>query len=112
MEVPGRLHITWQDDNTLRVDTDSGTQTRILHFGASTPPAGAPTWQGYSVAHWGDPGELIDQRIGGGGPAGQGGSEHDDQVPIGSGGSGVAGKNPQAQKDEEAAPPTTRAIRN
>jgi hypothetical protein len=27
MRVPGRLHIYWQDDNTLRIDTDSGTQT-------------------------------------------------------------------------------------
>src|SRR5262245_20876811 len=25
MSVPGRLHITWQDDNTLKVDTDAGT---------------------------------------------------------------------------------------
>ncbi len=33
MRVPGRLHITWQDDNTLRIDTDSGTQTRLLRFG-------------------------------------------------------------------------------
>ena len=35
MDVPGRLHIYWQDDNTLRIDTDSGTQTRLLHFGGS-----------------------------------------------------------------------------
>src|SRR5262245_6697440 len=27
MRVPGRLHITWQDANTLRIDTDAGTQT-------------------------------------------------------------------------------------
>ena len=33
LNVPGRLHIYWQDDNTLRVDTDSGTQTRLFHFG-------------------------------------------------------------------------------
>ncbi|HLJ91749.1 MAG TPA: hypothetical protein VKU02_01015 [Gemmataceae bacterium] len=53
MQRPGRLHITWQDDNTLKVEADSGTQTRILHFNA-TPPAqtGEPTWQGYSVASW------------------------------------------------------------
>src|SRR5262245_38211961 len=30
MRVPGRLHITWQDDNTLKVDTDAGMQTRLL----------------------------------------------------------------------------------
>src|SRR5579863_4902973 len=53
MQRPGRLHIAWQDDNTLKVEADSGTQTRILHFNA-TPPAqpGEPSWQGYSVASW------------------------------------------------------------
>jgi hypothetical protein len=52
MSVPGRIHITWQDDTTLKVDTDAGMQTRLLRFGA-TPPAGTKaTWQGYSVAQW------------------------------------------------------------
>ena len=51
MRLPGRLHITWQDPNTLRIDTDSGTQTRLFHFGAAPPP-GEPTWQGHSVAQW------------------------------------------------------------
>src|SRR5579863_296172 len=37
MQRPGRLHITWENDNTLRIDADSGTQTRLLHFGP--PPA-------------------------------------------------------------------------
>src|SRR5262244_1001687 len=32
MSVPGRLHFTWQDDNTLKVETDAGMQTRLLHF--------------------------------------------------------------------------------
>ena len=32
MRVPGRIHITWQDDNTLRLDTDAGTQTRLFRF--------------------------------------------------------------------------------
>ena len=52
MRVPGRLHVTWENDNTLRIDTDAGTQTRLFHFGAAQPPAGEPTWQGYSVAQW------------------------------------------------------------
>ena len=39
MSVPGRLHITWQDDNTLKVETDAGTQTRLLRFGAVRPGA-------------------------------------------------------------------------
>jgi len=37
MRVPGRLHIQWADDNTLRIDTDSGTQTRLFHFGGAPP---------------------------------------------------------------------------
>ena len=53
MSVPGRLHITWQDDNTLKVDTDAGTQTRLLHFGDDKAPPDTPrSWQGVSVAQW------------------------------------------------------------
>jgi hypothetical protein len=51
MRVPGRVHISWQDDNTLKVDTDAGTQTRLFVFGASPSPA-EPSWQGQSVAEW------------------------------------------------------------
>ena len=32
MRQPGRLHITWADDNTLKVETEAGTQTRLLRF--------------------------------------------------------------------------------
>jgi hypothetical protein len=52
MRLPGRLHITWQDDNTLRMDTDAGTQTRLLRFGPAPAAPGDPTWQGYSQAQW------------------------------------------------------------
>jgi hypothetical protein len=51
MRMPGRLHITWQDDRTLRVDVDAGTQTRLLHFDGLAPD-GERTWQGHSVASW------------------------------------------------------------
>ena len=68
LQVPGRLHITWQDDNTLRMDTDSGTQTRLFHFGGSPPPNTEPSWQGYSAAVWGGA-EPRDRRDGFGGPA-------------------------------------------
>jgi hypothetical protein len=55
MSVPGRLHITWQDADTLRIETDAGTQTRLFHFssGASTAAsAAARSWQGDSTATW------------------------------------------------------------
>ena len=50
MRVPGRFHITWQDDTTLKLETDAGTQTRLLHLGGT--PSGAPSLQGYSDASW------------------------------------------------------------
>lgn len=52
MRVPTRLHITWVDDNTLRVDADAGTQTRLFHFKGAPPANVEPSWQGYSVASW------------------------------------------------------------
>jgi len=55
MSVPGRLHITWQDADTLRIDTDAGTQTRIFHFSpraSATVPSGSRSWQGESTATW------------------------------------------------------------
>jgi len=53
LRVPGRLHITWQDDQTLKMETDAGQQTRTFHFGNWKAPAGGPhTIQGDSVAEW------------------------------------------------------------
>jgi len=52
MRMPGRLHITWADDNTLKIDTDAGTQTRLLHFTPATAASAAPTLQGQSSASW------------------------------------------------------------
>ena len=50
MRVPGRLHITWQDDQTLKVEADSGQQTRVLHFASGDDQASS--WQGISKALW------------------------------------------------------------
>jgi hypothetical protein len=61
MRLAARFHITWQDDNTLRVDSDAGTQTRLFHFDApaETPASqGERTWQGYSSAQWEKPSSL------------------------------------------------------
>jgi hypothetical protein len=52
MRIPGRLHITWEDDNTLRIDADQGTQTRLLHFDNKPQDRKERTWQGYSAANW------------------------------------------------------------
>jgi hypothetical protein len=52
MRLPERLHITWENDNTLRIDIDTGTQTRLLYFKPVEPSAGEPSWQGSSAAQW------------------------------------------------------------
>lgn len=82
LRVPGRLHITWQDDNTLKVEFDAGTQTRLLQFGAKPARIGAPTWQGYSAAEWK--------------PAGQQGTVDRNNTPNGPSpaGAGLGPRNP------------------
>jgi hypothetical protein len=55
MRIPTRLHITWANDTTLKLDTDAGTQTRLFRFAQAAPPAGPPDWQGFSVAQWEGP---------------------------------------------------------
>jgi hypothetical protein len=55
MRVPGRLHITWSDENTIKVETDAGTQTRTFHFGVPAPANEPASLQGYSVATWDGP---------------------------------------------------------
>lgn len=60
MRLPGRLHITWQDDSTLKIETDTGEQTRLLKFVGEKPgdkPEAdvAASRQGYSQAQWEQP---------------------------------------------------------
>src|SRR5690242_3249494 len=52
MRVPTRLHVTWDNDTTLKIETDAGQQTRLFHFGEYQPPTGPPTLQGNSMATW------------------------------------------------------------
>jgi hypothetical protein len=68
MRMPGRLRISWQDDKTLKIESDAGQQTRLLRFAApGAPPAtgaataGAPrTLQGTSVGTWQRSGGAFD----------------------------------------------------
>lgn len=62
MRAPGRVRLSWQDDNTLKVEAEAGTQIRLFNFGQA--PAGERSWQGSSVATW--------QVAGGGGRRGGG----------------------------------------
>jgi hypothetical protein len=53
LHLPGRLRITWDGDDTLKLETDTGQQTRVFQFNpAAAAPAGEPTWQGFSRAVW------------------------------------------------------------
>ncbi|HEX7082386.1 MAG TPA: hypothetical protein VF329_15365 [Gammaproteobacteria bacterium] len=82
MRQPGRLHITWEDDATLRIDFDAGMQTRILHFDPNVRPASEKTWQGHSIAEWERP-------PGGRGDAPQRAQIGNNAGPIAPGGGGL-----------------------
>ncbi|MBN1239459.1 MAG: hypothetical protein JXB36_13230 [Gammaproteobacteria bacterium] len=51
LRMPTRVRIEWQDEDTLRLQTDAGAQTRLLEF---TPPEDERprSLQGTSVAEW------------------------------------------------------------
>src|SRR5437764_3510336 len=51
MRVPGRVHITWDDDRTIKLEADAGTQTRMLRF-VKPAQKGDASWQGDSSAEW------------------------------------------------------------
>jgi hypothetical protein len=68
---PTRVHITWEDGDTLKIETDNGAQTRRLHFGPA-PSAPTHTLQGVSHAEWqiadivrgsGADGGVVDTRL-------------------------------------------------
>ena len=70
MRLPGRIHVTWQDDTTLKIETEEGTQTRLLKFGPRSTDA-TVSFQGDSAAEW----EFAGGRGGrGGGPRPPGGN--------------------------------------
>jgi len=90
MRQPGRIRISWQDDNTLKLEFDAGTQTRLLSFDRAAVPPADRTWQGFSSAQWEGPGvgrgPADDPRVAGGGLLDRG-------VP-GGGGQGLRGGPP------------------
>jgi hypothetical protein len=85
---PGRMRISWQDDSTLKLEFDAGTQTRFLNFDTSKHPEGERTWQGFSAAVWEGPG-FSGRAV----PAGPSFSSPALEVP-GGGGAGLRGGPP------------------
>jgi hypothetical protein len=99
MRQPGRVRISWEDDQTLKLEFDAGTQTRLLHFDGTRQPPSAATLQGFTVAQWVGPGVgrggattgdgRVDPRVTGGG--------RETGVP-GGGGRGLRGSPPPRQQ--------------
>ena len=57
MRNPTRLHITWENESTLKIDTDAGAQTRRFFFDPTRKAAVGPaSLQGHSFAEWERPG--------------------------------------------------------
>jgi hypothetical protein len=62
LRMPTRVHITWADEQTLKLETDNGVQTRLLRFGPAAPDAtGTPSLQGRSHAVWQIPNQVNDR---------------------------------------------------
>jgi hypothetical protein len=91
MRMPIRLRVSWQDDTTLKFETDNGQQVRLFRFGASEASRAEPQWQGQSLASW----ETVAEGQGIA-PAG------------GGGGGGRGGANPAAQLSGSLKVVTTR----
>ena len=96
---PGRVRISWQDDQTLKLEFDAGTQTRIVNFDRTKTASSEKTWQGFSLGQWEGPGVgrgggladgRPDVRVTGGGLLDRG-------VP-GGGGGGLRGGPPPRQQ--------------
>ena len=52
MRMPTRVHVVWEGDSVLKIETDAGQQTRRLLFDRTAKPRGARTLQGHPVAEW------------------------------------------------------------
>ncbi len=52
MRMPTRLHVTWESDTVLKIETDAGQQTRRLMFDKSRPAPAARSLQGFSLVEW------------------------------------------------------------
>lgn len=52
IRYPGRLHISWDDEQTLRIDFSAGNQSRLLHFDGDASAQMSNSLQGYTTANW------------------------------------------------------------
>jgi hypothetical protein len=68
MRLPTRVRVSWQDDTSLKLETDAGTQTRLFKFGPAQGDGG--DWQGLSTASWDYPQAALAGRGFGAAPGG------------------------------------------
>jgi hypothetical protein len=104
--LPTRAHVTWQDANTLKWETDQGMQTRLFRFNAPVQQAEAVlarTWQGNSVATW--------EPAAGGGRGGGGGAGRGGAAPAGPGSPGGPATDDDAALPVPQLPPAAGAGR-
>lgn len=82
MRLPIRVRVSWQDDTTLKLETDNGQQVRLFRFGPGDATASEPRWQGQSAASWETvaEGQGIAPAGGGGGGGGRGGANQGPQL--------------------------------
>ena len=92
MRQPGRIRISWQDDNTLKLEFDAGTQTRLLNFDRTKTAPAEKSWQGFSLAEWQGPGLRAVEA-----PPGPGAGADAPVVP-GGGGRGLRGGPPPSNR--------------
>src|SRR4026209_268643 len=52
MRIPTRLHITWENERMIKIETDAGQQTRRLMFDKSQATPATRPLQGFSLAEW------------------------------------------------------------
>ena len=62
LQIPTRVRIAWENESTLTLESDAGTQTRRFRFG--TPQGEGGDWQGVSLASWDAPQPPISGRGG------------------------------------------------
>jgi hypothetical protein len=96
MRMPTRVHVTWENDSVLKVETDAGQQTRRFFLTKSSQQPGARSLQGSSSAEW--------QFAGGGGRGPGGGGP-------GGGGAPGGGAPAQAGGGRGAAPPRSGSLK-
>lgn len=63
LRLPTRMRLSWQDEATLKLETDAGMQVRLFRFSGTPDPGGG--WQGTSTASWEYPRTAFAGRGGG-----------------------------------------------